>query len=406
MSVQSFEDFFDLKKKNYYGPWNIEQETLVVRYCDCNLSCPICYTAGSSYLHRLMNKREPLNTKSASKSRKLTYSTLDTPPSNALEKMVKKRYVRIQGGEPIFNSRYNKFRARLTAKLAIDIISQLYHNRHILSLDRFVVVIQTNGIYLGLKEDYAQDFIDALIDYAKEAHLLDILNTGAIYRIAIEISFKAPNAADFAIFSGTNYRYLWKKQIDAYWNLINALKSSTYPLNGIAVYPIAGFLTPLDGCGIVPISTVDDEEKPLFHISTWDNDFGDVINNYFSALDKEPRYKYYRDHLIRKFGTSDYRKIRGETLTLYSKTGAVFFQRHVPSLHRRYQAFRRHFDSFKNHFGLCSTETNWDCSNKPMYREYKRLGLTEIDLNLCKKWRDQLSKIFFDEPSIRYYPCL
>jgi len=49
-------DFFDLKK-DHIGPWNNERETLVVRYCDCNSKCPICYAAGPSYLHRLKNEK-------------------------------------------------------------------------------------------------------------------------------------------------------------------------------------------------------------------------------------------------------------------------------------------------------------------------------------------------------------
>jgi len=371
------------------GPWSVERETLVIRYCDCNFKCPICYAAGPSYIHRLQKSKYPNSSTIGSGSiTRIIYNNnyLNYVGRNILDKLRAKAYIRIQGGEPIFKSSLNKDRPKLTAHLAIDSLKMGKKS----GADRFVCVIQTNGYYLGLREKHAREFIDDVIEIAKEKKLLDELKKEDRYRIAIEISYKAPNDSDFKIFSGRP-KFDFKKQINAYWNLVRVVQD--YNLDGMAIYPIAGFVMPLKNtCGIVPVGR---NNLPLFHRNTWDADFERVIDDYWNSLrDKnQRRYDNFRRYVYNKFGKLEL--IRGEELEI---TG---FQRHVPFVYSKFQEFRDHFDKFKQCFKLCP-----GCSKNRIYQQYVDIGLEQLSMDTCNAWRNNLDGYIFSDLSKKYYPNL
>ncbi|GEM_PF-2767244 len=412
MSV-NLTDYFDLKK-DHLGPWNIEDETLVVRYANCQLKCPICYAAGPSYVHRLYNYPTPFrSTKRVSIVQQLTYASLDdylgnfTDMNEVIDKLCNKKYVRMQGGEPLLN----RHRLELTARMSIDMLKfALTHD-----VPKLVVVIQTNGIYLGIGNrncSNAESFIDRLVDYANQRSIDKHLRKGNKYRVAIEISFKAPNKDDFAVFSGTRVPDLWDNQVKAYWNLVNVLDGKYEDYRGIAVYPLAGFIMPLrdSTCGIVPLSTKSkcDKRYPLFHRTTWSNEFEKIVRDFTNRVqgDSFGRYVFYRCLIRRNELTNNKQgivKIRGEELEL---TG---FQRHVPSIYRRYLEFKNHFDNFRSYYGLvrCRSSTCRKCKFRRTYRTWsENMKLEIIDNGEAETWRNDLNKFFYGMKSYQYYPNL
>jgi len=391
------EDYFDIKP-THYGPWNDEPETLVVRYARCSLKCPICYAAGPSYLHKLMEQRNPVpNTKSVSMvigiTKDFSISSHDIP-QHIRNKLCKKRYVRIQGGEPLLN----KARSQLTAWLAIEMLKYAKNIGAVI-----VTVIQTNGIYLGCNSNHAKDFLDAIVGFARYFKIDSDLREGNRYRVAIEISFKSPNESDFAVFSGMGNGYLWRFQVSAYWNLVNQLSSNFSEYAGIAVYPIAGFIMPLKGSGIIPVS-VKDPRYPLFHKDTWDKRFEEIVKDFTQRVRKDPRYCNYKVCLINRRDlyspSRNYVKIRGEELEI---TG---FQSHVPSLYNNPEFsgyFRDHFDKFSRYFRLSPYPPK---RYQRVYQRWRRLLKSTVSKSQFRDWQSDLSKYFYGIPSYKYYPYL
>ena len=388
-------DWFDLKEE-HLGPWNIENETLVVRYCDCSFKCPICYAAGPSYLHHLARKREIISTKRVSEPRYLKYPHCVNWQHLPLNLLRIKKYVRVQGGEPLLNS----IRSKLTTRIITDFLSQVKKNK----IGKCVVVIQTNGSWLGLNEKNAINFLNWLIDFARNVGIEEDIKEGSRYRISIEISYKAPNPEDFSIFSGTKVSSLWKVQVNAYWNLINSLDSQFSEYNGIAIYPIAGFIMPINhDCGIIPVSVY---EKPLFHADTWDENFEEIVRDFSGrVLSKSIVYKPYWN--LESYWRHDYIqdgenliKLRGEELEM---TG---FQSHVPSIYYRYREFKAHFDEFKKHFVLHCGEKFRRRRLLRIYGRFQSMGLREISSKEFNEFRRDIMTHFYGLESRIYYPNL
>jgi len=385
----SYSDYFDLKKNKSLGSWNIEKETMVVRYCNCNLKCPICYAAGPSYLHYLIGSKKPVSTKSNSYPIYLKYSCCAEwkLPLNLLRR---KRYVRIQGGEPLLNS----YRSKLTAKIIIDFLNMLRKY----SIEKCVAVIQTNGCWLGYKEENAIDFLESLVNFAKDIGIDKKIKEGLYYRIAIEISYKAPNPDDFSIFSGTGIPSLWRNQVNAFWNLINLLERGFKEYNGIAVYPIAGFIMPIhEDCGIIPLNVYG---KPLFHPDTWDDNFREIVKEFSRiVINKYNRYRpYWTLKSYWKNSNGDIIKLRGEELEM------TYYQLHVPSIYFKYREFKEHFDKFKKYF-LLYRAIKYKGMYK-IYEKFKEIGLKEIDDKEFRKMRNEMIKNFYALESYKYYPFL
>uniref|UniRef100_A0A7C3MGH8 4Fe-4S cluster-binding domain-containing protein n=1 Tax=Archaeoglobus fulgidus TaxID=2234 RepID=A0A7C3MGH8_ARCFL len=253
---------------------------LVIRYWGCQLRCPLCFA--QSYAYRNEQKSRIPKEASLEEAVELAKKLIEI-------KKLKAKWFRIEGGEPIQSRKHME----MTAELAARVLKLLE--------PRGRVVIQTNGIWLGKKEENVNNFIQIL---KKEINREDIK---AGKRIAIEISFKGPNPESARAYSGIQEIDILNLQTNAFQSLVKILEKEFWK-NGnevVSVYPVAGFGPDLEKFVFIPL---DAKNKlfPLFHPSTWSPNYREnVVEKFKEIMTKYP--KVY----------DQYSSVHGKKLPLY-----------------------------------------------------------------------------------------
>lgn len=200
-------------------------------------------------------------------------------------------WIRVEGGEPLAST----FHARYIYAV-LETLKKAYRR---FLVKRRILVIQTNGIWLGSSPDNVQQFYDAIVSILRSS------NTSGNIRIAVEISFKGGNRKACRIYSGITNKVL-ELQCKAFSSSLKALEG--YWKEGfhqVAVYPVAGFGPAFNDLVIIPLDPEALErnaEIPLFHKDTWSSDFSEIVDA-FRRIVREYRevyseyVRYHGDHM-------------------------------------------------------------------------------------------------------------
>jgi len=352
---------FDLKKETL--PWEINREgpygALVVRYWGCNLSCALCYSQSYAYLGE-------------GGSRKRVDLTLDECRDSIKKLKFRAGWVRIQGGEPLLNPQ----RAIFTAKLCKFALKYLGKNS---PYENPRVIIQTNGLWIGSADGKdLDDFFKTLFESVEET------TRG---RIIIELSFKGPNKTAAKKFGDTLNKHsdILSVQKNAFFSIKNKLENLVWENTGrIAFYPVGGLGPQLNNPGFIPVDIKGGEEYPLFHPSTWNEEFKQVVETFTSILSEHK--EVYRDYLEK----------HGEKIPLECMEPSFFQKGWTTQISKR--------DVLKQ-FAVCNLRIRHNPSLKIFEKEISELPIPEASDELISKI-DDLKKNFYEAEPSNHYPFL
>jgi len=351
----------DLKKETI--PWEINKEgsygALVIRYWGCSLSCAICYSQSYAYLNE-------------EGSRKKVNLTLNNCEESIKKLTTKVGWTRIQGGEPLLN----RDRAIFTTKLCAFALKYMEDNS---PYEDPRVIIQTNGLWLGnTTEEELSNFFNKLIDAVEQT------SKG---RIIIELSFKGANKFVIKKFGDTLNQHsdILLLQKKAFFVMKKNFEHTIWNITKrIAFYPVGGFGPQLNNPGFIPIDIKDGEEYPLFHPSTWDDDFKEVFEEFIKLMSNNKLI--YRDYLEKHS-----KRIPLECME------PSFFQKGWTSQIKKREILKKFISK--------NIKINPNPQLKIFNRELLGLNIPEANSVLISKIKDLKEKFYEAEPS-DHYPYL
>lgn len=253
---------FAVKKK---GTNFLELESrgrgLVVRFWGCNLRCPLCF-AQSYAFYDLETSRQKMP---------ISLERLQDKIAQELEwvSLIRLQWIRIEGGEPLASPIHSEFVNKIIGSFG----------KIAKKIPLVTIVIQTNGVWLGLNLDNTRLFYEGVASTLRSIEDADRL------RVALEISFKGPNDRASEVYSGA--KGTLKLQYDGFRNSLTVLEGYWSEGLEIAVYPVAGFGPSFEDQVIIPIDPETVErgvETPLFHKDTWSTEFNEVLNMFQDAM--------------------------------------------------------------------------------------------------------------------------
>ncbi len=253
-------------------PFDLNNEgagkALVLRYAGCNFPCPLCYA------HKIAWNPEGGHPCEWSKVRS-ALSNLDPD-----KKVV---WARIQGGEPLLN--YGRMIG--TVRIIPHIIDAIYRGGwNYYPVTR--VVVQTNASKLpSLSHAEVQALTQELEQAASQ-----VSGRG---RIVFEASFKSPRDP-----------FYLESQVEGYY-ILERMVTSLFDsgIDNIAFYPVAGLGPSIDlnNAWLVPVEpSLIPEEVPLFHRSTWDDQFRQIRDRFQSLASQHPSYADFRKNPLTSGG--------------------------------------------------------------------------------------------------------
>jgi len=258
-------DLFARRPTTNIRPFELNNEgrgqALVLRYAGCNLRCPLCYAWRYAWFMRNGHKYNIQN----------SIDALRNLSQVARKKIV---WVRIQGGEPCLT--FNRILNTIT--FAVESLNEIHTN----GLNYFKTtraVIQTNVIMFS---NLTRNQIDRVHLHLKNS--LNNLNNG---KLVFEVSFKSPNHSTYLTPQIKGYEVLLRQIIMPLWH---------QGFNNITVYPLAGLGPSIDqhNLFIIPIDPqLLPNEIPIFHSSTWSQQFRDLVNDFINNI--VPNYNAYVD---------------------------------------------------------------------------------------------------------------
>lgn len=243
---------------------------LVIRFWGCNLECPLCFAQSYAYRDKEGRRAEKCSLHDLQKDIAQKFSN-------------KLQWLRIEGGEPLLS--------RLHAEFLHKIVKWIINVANSAFLSPVTIVIQTNGIWLGGNLNNAKFFYEGLYS--------SLCSTKIKSRVAVEISFKGPNEEAYSIYSGSEGGF--KTQCNAFEYSIKILeKFWKEGVKGLAVYPVAGFGPSFEVPKDLILIPIDPSfEVPLFHKSSWDSRFSEIVNEFQNVLD---HYKSIYEQYIKRHG--------------------------------------------------------------------------------------------------------
>lgn len=249
-------DLFARRPTTSISPFELNNEgrgqALVLRYAGCNLRCPLCYAWRYAWFMKNGYRYDVHNSIHALKN---------------LPQLVRKKivWVRIQGGEPCltFNRILN------TIMFAVESLN-IIHTNGLNYFGTTRAIIQTNAITFSILTINQTNRI--------LSHLQNSLNNLTDGKLIFEVSFKSANDPNYLVPQLNGYNVLLNKIIMPLWH---------QGFDNIAVYPLAGLGPSIDGDNmfIIPIDpTYLPNEFPLFHHSTWNQQFQRLVNDFTNNI--------------------------------------------------------------------------------------------------------------------------
>ena len=249
-------DIFAYRRKEIISPFELNNEgggqALVLRYAGCNLKCPLCYAWRYAWIIRNGYRYSIKN----------SINALENLPRVAGKKIV---WVRIQGGEPCLTFCRILHTIRFAA-LSLNII-------HTNGLNYFTTtraIIQTNAIKFSTLTTIQ---IKQILSNLQKS--LSNIEKG---KLIFEISLKSPNDLNYLAPQINGYKVLLNQIITPLWR---------QGFENIAVYPLAGLGPSIDqhNLFIIPIDPKQpSNELPLFHHSTWSQQFRQLIDDFINNI--------------------------------------------------------------------------------------------------------------------------
>ncbi len=240
---------------------------LSLRFAGCNLKCGACFASAYSWPEKYRSSRRV---------------KVDIPIERLMDDFNKipksgKSYnwMRILGGEPLLNEEYIHYLFTFIERIARG-NTKCFNNG---------IVIQTNGLYLGLHDN-------KLI----ESYLRKIHTINPSLKIAIEISIKGSNPDEFSLLSQSS-RDLFHANITAYKNL-KKIESDNLRPTVIAGFGINESYLLSNGKSKKSMMTIISRDNiPIYHPDIWADEFRalyyqfvDDWKNNNSIFSKMPMY--------------------------------------------------------------------------------------------------------------------